>query len=465
MKINTLMMAAAMFACTQNLNAQSWNLPGNANATASSKLGTTNNIPLRLFTFNAERIHINANVSGKVGYVGIGTTAPAQRLHVAGNGLFTGNLGIGITSPTQKLHVSGNGLFTGSITASTGGISGTNTSSTGNGVFGSGYYGIYGTGTNTGVYGNGIGFGTGVSGTGFLGVFGTSSATSGDGVRALATGSSCYGVNAYSSLSFGVYGATGTPSTYAGYFAGNVFSTGNYLGSDRKLKQNITDFGNAMDVISQLQPKVYEYRQDGSYKLMNLPLGMRYGLIAQDVEEVLPGLVKKSEFNTAKALPQGVADNSGETIDFKAVNYTELIPIMIKAMQEQQTAIQEQQKAMKEQQQEIKDLKDQLAALSTPSNGVDDKSVLTNDEQVRLEQNAPNPFDQETIISYYLPANTTAQLKVMSLDGKVLITEPITRTGHGSVTISGHTMSAGTYTYTLIVNGTAVESKTMVLTK
>src|SRR6185503_9921565 len=37
--------------------------------------------------------------------VGIGTTAPSQRLHVVGNGLFTGNLTV-------------NGTFTGSVTAS-----------------------------------------------------------------------------------------------------------------------------------------------------------------------------------------------------------------------------------------------------------------------------------------------------------------------------------------------------------
>jgi hypothetical protein len=47
------------------------------------------------------------------GNVGIGTSAPNQRLHVAGNGLFggslyaTGNVGIGTTTPNYKLHVVG----------------------------------------------------------------------------------------------------------------------------------------------------------------------------------------------------------------------------------------------------------------------------------------------------------------------------------------------------------------------
>ncbi len=43
-----------------------------------------------------------------------------------------------------------------------------------------------------------------------------------------------------------------------------------------------------MSVINKLQPKEYEYRHDGNLQLMNLPQGKQYGLIAQDVEQVLP---------------------------------------------------------------------------------------------------------------------------------------------------------------------------------
>lgn len=466
-KIKSAMMLAASLMLSVQLNAQNWLLLGNSTATASSKLGTTNNIPVRLFTNNAERIHINANVSGKVGYVGIGTTAPAQRLHVVGNGLITGNLGIGVTSPTQKLHVAGSGLFTTGVTASDGGVSGTNTSSTGNGVFGSGYYGVYGSGTNRGVFGTATGFGFGVEGIGFVGLYGSSSIASGDAVRTSATASSCYGVNAYSSLSFGVFGQTGTASSYAGYFVGNVYSSGVYSGSDRKLKQNITDLGNAMGVISKLQPKVYDYRQDGNYKLMNLPVGKHYGLIAQDVEEILPGLVKKTEFNTAKAQPHAAANDAGEIIDFKAVNYTELIPIMIKAMQEQQEQITAHlgkiEKLEVENQQMKQDM--QHCCLNHSTGSVKDKVQQPASEKASLEQNAPNPFTEQTVIRYYIPAGNAAVLKIMSLDGKEMHSTAISKTGYGELTFSGSTLAAGTYTYTLIVNGKAIESRIMILSE
>jgi hypothetical protein len=42
-------------------------------------------------------------------------------------------------------------------------------------------------------------------------------------------------------------------------------------------------------------------RQDGEYARMNLPQGQRHGLIAQDVEKVLPDLVKETAFELATA--------------------------------------------------------------------------------------------------------------------------------------------------------------------
>src|SRR4051794_32535911 len=45
----------------------------------------------------------------KDGSVGIGTTAPANKLSVGGNADFTGNVGVGTTTPATKLHVIGSG--------------------------------------------------------------------------------------------------------------------------------------------------------------------------------------------------------------------------------------------------------------------------------------------------------------------------------------------------------------------
>src|SRR5450432_2722878 len=54
-----------------------WSVAGNSNAAVSSKLGTTNSIPLRFLTKNAERMRIDT-----LGRVGIGTTNPVNILTV-----------------------------------------------------------------------------------------------------------------------------------------------------------------------------------------------------------------------------------------------------------------------------------------------------------------------------------------------------------------------------------------------
>ena len=87
-----------------------------------------------------------------------------------------------------------------------------------------------------------------------------------------------------------------------------------------------------MNIVNQLHPKRFQYRQDGEYARMNLPRGERHGLLAQDVEKVLPGLVIETPFDAATIDPNAAPVPT----NLKALNYTELIPIMIKAIQEQQ---------------------------------------------------------------------------------------------------------------------------------
>ncbi|MBA4167902.1 MAG: hypothetical protein H0X41_10235 [Chitinophagaceae bacterium] len=58
-----------------------WSLSGNSTATSASKLSTTNNIPLRLFTNNVERLRIEA-----AGNIGIATTAPKGKLSIQSSG-------------------------------------------------------------------------------------------------------------------------------------------------------------------------------------------------------------------------------------------------------------------------------------------------------------------------------------------------------------------------------------------
>lgn len=126
---------------------------------------------------------------------------------------------------------------------------------------------------------------------------------------------------------------------------GNIEHTGSITQtSDRNLKENIQPLENGVSTIMKLRPTSYNFRGDGEYKGLKLSRGLHYGLIAQEVEEVLPSLVKDNK-HTYLAPAEGAGPNNSEektevkNMNYKTMNYTELIPVLIKAVQEQQEEI------------------------------------------------------------------------------------------------------------------------------
>jgi hypothetical protein len=438
------------------------------------------------FTFNTNQLFIKAST----GNVGIGTTSPpaTDKLTVVGG---SANNSAGIVTSAASYGIQ--------ATSTAGGF-GVLANCDGNiGVYGAGgYAGIsgYGSGTDSyGLLGNGSGYGVygssanyGVYGTGFVGLYGSSSTPAGDGVRSNVSGNSTYGINAYSASSFGIYAATGNSGSYAGYFSGNVYCSGVYSGSDEKLKKDITSFDNAMDIINGLKPKFYEYRDDGNFAKMNLPKGKHFGFVAQDMEKILPGLVKQTTFNTAKAVPsedfltsskpdpKGAISREvsqpkqnevkGEMIDFKAVNYTELIPILVKAMQEQYQLISEKDKIIEDLKTEVERIKEILiakgltAVKDTKGNG-DDRFM-----KARLDQNIPNPVDGSTTVRYFLPSTVNrASLLVTASNGTIVKSFPITKSGEGKISLMSADLPSGSYYYSLLINGKMSETKKMIISR
>ncbi len=485
-------MVIAMALSSNVLSQSDWTLTGNANATTSSKLGTTTAIPLRLFTGNVERIRILA-----AGNVGIGTTAPAQKLHVVGHTYITGNLGVGTASPGGKLHVVGNAIISGRLgiggsssstyalnvhgTSSLGGVNVPNAYSnyilfgtkngTGPGVFS---YSSSNQNTSASVYGYNSGPGYGVMGY----IPGLQYSVSDPNAPAAVygynagvgygTGGYCEngsGVYGYSKTYVGVYGQTANASSYAGFFAGRVFSTGGFIGSDEKLKRNIAEVKDAMSIINQLQPKTYEYRQDGNYKLMNFPEGSHYGFVAQDVEKVLPHLVKATEIDTKMLTAAGKPDKDGnqipstvqyEKIEFKAVNYTEMIPVVVGGMQELSKENEQLRVQLKLQQAQIDELKVLIQSLQKGAGAMSDVKGY-------LKQNAPNPFNDNSIISYYAPTEAmNVQLVISDMKGRVLQSYTGSK-GDGQVTINRAKLPAGVYSYSLVIDSKVADTKKLVI--
>ncbi|MFV1979790.1 MAG: tail fiber domain-containing protein [Rhodothermia bacterium] len=159
-----------------------------------------------------------------------------------------------------------------------------------------------------------------------------------------------YGVYGFASnasnFNYGVYGVASTTKGYAGYFSGNVFTTGLYQSSDAKLKYDIQTLQGGLDKVMALRPRTSRYDTQ-TYKAMNLPEGEQFGFLAEDVKAVMPELVKTS----FQPYDEPTSDTpEGQGIEFEAVNYVGMIPVLVSAIQEQQatiTALQAELKALR----------------------------------------------------------------------------------------------------------------------
>ncbi len=393
-----------------------------------------------------------------------------------------GNVGIGIGNPSYRLDVEdsnvaiygnsiGNNYKYGVWGNSTyAGVYGTGNSY---GVYGysASNYGVYGYGASTGVFGNGNSYGVyGVGSTRGVYGYGGTYGVYGDGVTYGVYGTSFYGVYGVSNSGYagtficgtghGIYCETSSTAgnIYAGIFRGNVYTYGTYSTSDERVKKNIIDVKNAMDVINLLKPKTYEFRNDGKYANLNLPKGDHFGLLAQDLEKILPGLVGEAPLrdeapgvNNADSVSKNQAPKKFETMQVKGINYTELIPVMIKAMQEQQAQIDAQNQKIEA----LTEMVNQLSKTNATANSLNIAAAF-------LGNATPNPADKSTRISYTLPAHTVkATLIVYNAAGQKL--QQLTLNNSGLININTSKLSAGTYTYTLIADGAVVDTRKMII--
>jgi hypothetical protein len=147
----------------------------------------------------------------------------------------------------------------------------------------------------------------------------------------------------------------------------------------------------------------------------------------------------------------------------KYINYVEMVPILVTAINELYTIMNSRETL--ERQVHGGANGDMLMSGAKGTKAGTSTMEIT-DETAKLYQNTPNPFSEETIIEYYVPVDAhSASLYVFTLSGELLQSLPIGSFGHGSVTISGSTLQAGMYVYSLVVDGQMVDTKRMILTK
>lgn len=550
----------------------------------------TNNAPLALGTANAYDLTLGTNNLGWItlkttGYVGIGTTSPAQKLDVSGTVQMTG---IKITTGATNGYVltsdgSGFGTWTaaGSGTISGSCSSGANYVPKMSGTSAITCSQIYDNGTNVGIgtaspnanaqlevvtsiqYGQAIrGVCTSTFGGNYGGTFfsnGTGTGTANYGVYASATNATTnIGLIAYASNgtanrgieisepatasanNYAIYsgglaksyflGAIGIGNTAPSYkldVTGDVRATGvmsvgttpsgsyrltingdglavggDFYPSDQFFKTEIDSLQNALATIKQLKPKTYYFDTTNVWGL-NFSNKKQYGFLAQELEQVLPDIIKTS---TKEADVDTLGNIVHPAVTFKAVNYTEFIAILTKGIQELQqkndslqTELNKQDSVNTSQQNQMNLIQNQLVANSTlfqdqlnqllstindccnrpqesSANNSQTKSMTTsesgttqidvelnNSQTIVLQQNHPNPYAEKTAINYYLPDNTgKAEILFYNTQGRLIKSVELINKGKGTLNVFAGDLSSGIYTYTLIVDGKVIETKKMV---
>jgi hypothetical protein len=81
-----------------------------------------------------------------------------------------------------------------------------------------------------------------------------------------------------------------------------------------------------------------------------------------------------------------------------------------------------------------------------------------------LYQNIPNPYNETSIIRYYLPTSIyKASIIFSDTSGKILSNVNLDKRGEQEMIINRQGMAAGMYYYTLFIEGRKFDSKKMIL--
>lgn len=163
----------------------------------------------------------------------------------------------------------------------------------------------------------------------------------------------------------------------------------------------------------------------------DLKINKSVGLSAAELEAVLPEAIRHD--------PEGAI----------YINYTAIVPVLVEAFKEQQRTIESLQK-------EIANIKKENGGTS---------GVAEEESSICLYQNAPNPTSSSTSISCFIDVPfSKAIIAIYDLSGAQLKEYSIGQQGKNTVFIEANEFKPGIYLYSLLVDGTLIDTKRMVVT-
>jgi len=127
-------------------------------------------------------------------------------------------------------------------------------------------------------------------------------------------------------------------ATYRLDVSGDIGATGNITAyySDERLKTKLGNISKAVDIIKSLNG--FRYVNNETAKSFGYDSDkLQVGVSAQEVERVLPEIVSIAPFDAAADSEGNIISKTGE--NYKTVDYSKLVPVLIEAIKEQQEQI------------------------------------------------------------------------------------------------------------------------------
>ncbi|MEP7257348.1 MAG: tail fiber domain-containing protein [Flavitalea sp.] len=213
------------------------------------------------------------------------------------------------------------------------------------------------------------------------------------------------------------------------------------IASDARLKDNIQEFTDGLDLVAKIHPIRFHYNGKAG-----MPADKEYvGIIAQEMQQLAP-------YTVGEFIYQNDAGAQEKYLDYDAGALTYMLVNAVKTLRIRDSLLQIELAAQKEEITLLKQL------VYTRTHG----ELYPN---AKLWQNTPNPASGATVIQYAVPAEAQkAAIVVYGINGQQLYAIDITP-GDGRVTLQPKQLAQGAYTYHLIINGQSVASRKLVITR
>jgi hypothetical protein len=239
--------------------------------------------------------------------------------------------------------------------------------------------------------------------------------------------------------------------------------------SDGRFKNNVAENVKGLSFIKKLRPVTYnlDTKKLDDFEIQNMSdslkelhkKGMDFapssgivhsGFIAQEVEKAAKDVGFISSIVHTPA-------NANETY---GISYSEIVVPLVKAVQELSKTVDSLQARLNN----LSGAGTHTANGNEQHNGVSVISTeLSNIDFVVLNEAAPNPFADQTIITYNIPKNAgTAQLLFYDQNGHIIKTVDINSKGKGQLNVYANDLTNGVYSYTLIIDGKVFDTKKMI---